>query len=70
MKKYAVLFFLALTISAMAQTEIAEVKPSAARRHTVATTTPHPTQTKADDYALVFIAPMDTPGTKLLCRPS
>src|SRR5438105_2044790 len=25
---------------------------------------------KAEDYALVFIAPMDTPGTKLLCRPS
>jgi 4-hydroxyphenylacetate 3-monooxygenase len=25
---------------------------------------------KADDYALVFIAPMDTPGTKLLCRRS
>lgn len=25
---------------------------------------------KAEDYALVFIAPMDTPGTKLLCRRS
>src|SRR5438128_7820822 len=25
---------------------------------------------KAEDYALVFIAPMNTPGTKLLCRPS
>src|SRR5256712_11696808 len=25
---------------------------------------------KAEDFALVFIAPMDTPGTKLLCRPS
>ena len=25
---------------------------------------------KAKDFALVFIAPMDTPGTKLLCRPS
>lgn len=25
---------------------------------------------KAEDYALVFIAPMDTPGTRLLCRPS
>ncbi len=27
-------------------------------------------QGKAEDFALVFIAPMDTPGTKLLCRPS
>ena len=25
---------------------------------------------KAKDFALVFIAPMDTPGAKLLCRPS
>jgi aromatic ring hydroxylase len=25
---------------------------------------------KAEDYALVFIAPVDTPGTKLLCRAS
>ncbi|HET7131003.1 MAG TPA: 4-hydroxyphenylacetate 3-hydroxylase N-terminal domain-containing protein, partial [Gammaproteobacteria bacterium] len=25
---------------------------------------------KAEDYALVFIAPLDTPGTKLLCRAS
>jgi len=25
---------------------------------------------KAEDFALVFIAPMDTPGTKLICRPS
>ena len=25
---------------------------------------------KAEDYALVFIAPMDTPGKKLLCRAS
>lgn len=25
---------------------------------------------KAEDFALVFIAPMDTPGVKLLCRPS
>src|SRR5213594_4781125 len=25
---------------------------------------------KGEDFALVFIAPMDTPGTKLLCRPS
>ncbi len=25
---------------------------------------------KAEDYALVFIAPMDTPGCKLICRPS
>ena len=25
---------------------------------------------KAEDYALVFIAPMDTPGQKLICRPS
>jgi 4-hydroxyphenylacetate 3-monooxygenase len=25
---------------------------------------------KAEDYALVFIAPMDTVGTKLICRPS
>ena len=25
---------------------------------------------KAEDYALVFIAPMETPGTKLLCRRS
>jgi 4-hydroxyphenylacetate 3-monooxygenase len=25
---------------------------------------------KAKDFALVFIAPLDTPGTKLLCRPS
>ncbi len=25
---------------------------------------------KAEDYALVFIAPLDTPGTRLLCRPS
>jgi paerucumarin biosynthesis protein PvcC len=25
---------------------------------------------KAKDFALVFIAPVDTPGTKLLCRPS
>ena len=25
---------------------------------------------KAKDFALVFIAPMDSPGTKLLCRPS
>ncbi|HKX33660.1 MAG TPA: 4-hydroxyphenylacetate 3-hydroxylase N-terminal domain-containing protein [Blastocatellia bacterium] len=25
---------------------------------------------KAEDFALVFIAPMDTPGTRLLCRPS
>ena len=25
---------------------------------------------KAEDYALVFIAPMDQPGTRLLCRPS
>src|SRR5437773_5316199 len=27
-------------------------------------------QGEAEDFALVFIAPMDTPGTKLLCRPS
>jgi 4-hydroxyphenylacetate 3-monooxygenase len=25
---------------------------------------------KAEDFALVFIAPMDAPGTRLLCRPS
>lgn len=25
---------------------------------------------KARDFAIVFIAPMDTPGTKLICRPS
>ena len=25
---------------------------------------------KAEDFALVFIAPMDTPRTRLLCRPS
>src|SRR5919108_3579965 len=25
---------------------------------------------KAEDFALVFIAPMDTPGQKLICRPS
>jgi 4-hydroxyphenylacetate 3-monooxygenase len=25
---------------------------------------------KAEDYALVFIAPMDAPGTRLICRPS
>src|SRR5207249_9558514 len=25
---------------------------------------------KAEDFALVFIDPMDTPGTRLLCRPS
>lgn len=25
---------------------------------------------KAEDFALVFIAPMDTPGTKLICRSS
>jgi 4-hydroxyphenylacetate 3-monooxygenase len=25
---------------------------------------------KAEDFALVFIAPMNTPGTRLLCRPS
>jgi 4-hydroxyphenylacetate 3-monooxygenase len=25
---------------------------------------------KAEDFALVFIAPMETPGLKLLCRPS
>jgi len=25
---------------------------------------------KAEDFALVFIAPMDTPGTCLICRPS
>ena len=25
---------------------------------------------KAEDYALVFIAPLDTPGQKLLCRTS
>ncbi len=25
---------------------------------------------KAEDFALVFIAPMDTPGSKLICRPS
>jgi 4-hydroxyphenylacetate 3-monooxygenase len=25
---------------------------------------------KAEDFALVFIAPMDTPGTRLICRPS
>ncbi len=25
---------------------------------------------KAEDFALVFIAPMDTPRTKLICRPS
>src|SRR5262245_12018043 len=25
---------------------------------------------KAEDFAIVFIVPMDTPGTKLLCRPS
>jgi 4-hydroxyphenylacetate 3-monooxygenase len=25
---------------------------------------------KANDFALVFITPMDTPGTKLICRPS
>jgi 4-hydroxyphenylacetate 3-monooxygenase len=25
---------------------------------------------KAEDFALVFIAPIDTPGTRLLCRPS
>ena len=25
---------------------------------------------KAEDFALVFIAPMDTPGCKLICRPS
>ena len=25
---------------------------------------------KAKDFALVFIAPMDSPGAKLLCRPS
>ena len=30
----------------------------------------HLEEGKAEDYALVFIAPMDTPGTKLLCRPS
>lgn len=27
-------------------------------------------QGKAEDFALVFIAPMDTPGCKLICRPS
>jgi 4-hydroxyphenylacetate 3-monooxygenase len=27
-------------------------------------------QEKAKDFALVFIAPMDTPGVKLICRPS
>ena len=25
---------------------------------------------KAEDFALVFIAPVDTPGTRLICRPS
>jgi 4-hydroxyphenylacetate 3-monooxygenase len=25
---------------------------------------------KAEDFAIVFIAPVDTPGTRLLCRPS
>ena len=25
---------------------------------------------KAEDFALVFIAAMDTPGCKLICRPS
>ena len=25
---------------------------------------------KAKDFALVFVSPMDTPGTKLICRPS
>ena len=25
---------------------------------------------KAKDFALVFLAPMDTPGTRLICRPS
>ena len=25
---------------------------------------------KAEDFAIVFIAPMNTPGTRLLCRPS
>lgn len=25
---------------------------------------------KAEDYALVFLAPLDTPGQKLICRPS
>jgi len=30
----------------------------------------HLEEGKAEDYALVFIAPMDTPGTKLLCRRS
>src|SRR2546428_13310513 len=27
-------------------------------------------QGEAEDFALVFIAPIDTPGTKMLCRPS
>ncbi len=30
----------------------------------------HLEEGKADDYALVFIAPMDTPGKKLVCRRS
>ncbi len=30
----------------------------------------HLEEDKAEDFALVFIAPMDTPGTKLLCRNS
>ena len=30
----------------------------------------HLEEGKAEDFALVFIAPMDTPGTKLLCRTS
>lgn len=30
----------------------------------------HLEEGKAEDFALVFIAPMDTPGTKLICRAS
>ena len=30
----------------------------------------HLEQGKAEDFALLFIAPMDTPGTKLICRRS
>jgi len=29
-----------------------------------------PETSKAEDFALVFIAPMDRPGTRLPCRPS
>jgi len=52
MKKLAVLIFVALTASAMAQTEIADAKPSAARRHTVSAPATQPATNKADEFAL------------------